>query len=77
MNFHFRTQQGIAPLTDAEATTQVANDREGHGRDLPNAIGANDFPHWTLFIQVMTEAQAAWYKHTLRLSKVWPGRTIR
>ena len=58
VKFHFRTQQGIANLTDAEAAALVANDRESHGRDLLNAIEAGDFPRWTLFIQVMTEAQA-------------------
>jgi Catalase len=56
VKFHFRTQQGITNLTDADAL--VATDRESNGRDLLNAIEAGDFPRWTLFIQVMTEAQA-------------------
>src|SRR3546814_4221852 len=34
VKFHFRTQQGIANLTDEEAAAIVANDRESHGRDL-------------------------------------------
>jgi len=48
VKFHFRTQQGIANLTDAEAEAVVAKDRESHGRDLLNAIEACDFPRWTL-----------------------------
>ena len=48
VKFHFRTQQGIANLTDAEAEALVAKDRESHGRDLFNAIEAGDFPRWTL-----------------------------
>lgn len=32
--FHFRTQQAIQNLTDAEAAALVADDRESHGRDL-------------------------------------------
>ena len=39
-------------------TPLIAKDRESHGRDLLTAIDAGDFPRWTLFIQVMTEAQA-------------------
>ena len=62
VKFHFRSQQGIENLTDAEAESIVAKDRESHGRDLLNAIEAGDFPRWTLFIQVMTEAQAKTHK---------------
>src|SRR4051794_30241720 len=34
VKFHFRTQQGIECLTDAEATELIGRDRESHGRDL-------------------------------------------
>jgi catalase len=73
VKFHFRTQQGIQNLTDAEAEALIAGDRESHGRDLFNAIEAGDFPRWTLFIQVMTEAQARTHRHNpFDLTKVWP-----
>jgi len=73
VKFHFRTQQGIQNLTDAEAEALVAKDRESNGRDLFNAIEAGDFPRWTLFIQVMTEAQAKTHRHNpFDLTKVWP-----
>jgi len=73
VKFHFRTQQGIQNLTDAEAEALVAKDRESHGRDLLNAIDTGDFPRWTLFIQVMTEAQAKTHRHNpFDLTKVWP-----
>jgi catalase len=59
--------------TDAEAEALVAKDRESNGRDLLNAIEAGDFPRWTLFIQVMTEAQAKTQKHNpFDVTKVWP-----
>ena len=48
VKFHFRTQQDIQDLTDAEAEALVAKDRESHGRDLFNAIESGDFPRWTL-----------------------------
>src|SRR5437868_11381772 len=73
VKFHFRTQQGIANLTDAEAASIVAEDRESNGRDLLTAIDGGDFPRWTLFIQVMTDTQARTHKHNpFDLTKVWP-----
>ncbi len=73
VKFHFRTQQGIDSLTDAEAQTVVGADRESHGRDLLESIERGDFPRWTLFIQVMTEEQARHHKHNpFDLTKVWP-----
>jgi catalase len=75
VKFHFRTQQGIANLTDAEAAAKVANDRESHRRDLLNAIEADDFPRWTLFTQVVTEAQATRHKYNpFDLTKVLPKK---
>src|SRR5271154_2762284 len=73
VKFHFRSQQGIENLTDAEAAALVAGDRESHGRDLLNAIEAGNFPRWTLFIQVMSEAQAKTHRlNPFDLTKVWP-----
>ncbi len=59
VKFHFVTQQGIENLTDQEAVELVGNDRESHQRDLFEAIGNGNFPKWKMFIQVMTEEQAA------------------
>jgi len=73
VKFHFRSQQGIENLTDAQAEAVVARDRESHGRDLFTAIEQGDFPKWTLSIQVMTEAQACKHQHNpFDLTKVWP-----
>jgi catalase len=73
VKFHFRSQQGIENLADAEAAAVVAGDRESHGRDLFESIESGNFPKWKLFIQVMTEAQAAQHKHNpFDLTKVWP-----
>jgi catalase len=73
VKFHFRTQQGIENLTDAEAASLVAEDRESHGRDLLGAIEAGHFPRWTLCIQVMTDEQARTHKHNpFDVTKVWP-----
>lgn len=73
VKFHFRTQQGIENLTDAEAEAMIGKDRETHGRDLFESIERGDFPRWTLFIQTMTEAQARDFPfNPFDLTKVWP-----
>ncbi|PTQ11859.1 catalase [Sphingomonas oleivorans] len=72
VKFHFRTQQGIENLSDEEAALVIGSDRESHGRDLFTAIEAGNFPRWTLYIQVMTEEQAAVHSHNpFDLTKVW------
>jgi catalase len=73
VKFHFRTQQGIENLTDAEAEALVGKDRESNQRDLFTSIERGDFPRWTLFIQVMTDEQAkAFPFNPFDLTKVWP-----
>jgi catalase len=73
VKFHFRTQQGIQNLSDAEAEVLVGKDRETHGRDLFETIERGEFPRWTLFIQVMSEeAAAAFAFNPFDLTKVWP-----
>jgi catalase len=72
VKFHFKTQQGIKNLTDAEAEALVGRDRESHQADLYNSIEKGDFPRWTLFIQVMPEKDATKCPyHPFDLTKVW------
>ena len=73
VKFHFRTQQGIKNLTDAEAAETIAHDRESNQRDLYENIEAGNFPKWTLFVQIMPETDAATYHlNPFDLTKVWP-----
>ena len=73
VKFHFRTQQGIKNLTDAEAADTIAHDSESNQRDLYENIEAGNFPKWTLFVQIMPETDAATYHlNPFDLTKVWP-----
>ncbi|WP_442680260.1 catalase [Sphingomonas sp. ASY06-1R] len=73
VKFHLRTQQGIANLTDAEAQQTIGADRESHQRDLFYSIEAGDYPKWTMFVQIMTEDQAASAPfNPFDLTKIWP-----
>jgi len=72
VKFHLVCQQGIKNLTDAEAEALIGKDRESHQRDLYENIEKRDFPRWKLFIQVMTEKDAAACPYNpFDLTKVW------
>lgn len=75
VKFTFKSQQGIENLTDAQAQSTIGRDRESNQRDLYESIESGAFPRWTLFIQVMPEAEAATYHlNPFDLTKVWPHR---
>lgn len=72
VKFHLVSQEGIKNLTDAEAEAIIGKDRESHQSDLYSSIENGDFPRWKMFIQVMTEAQAANMPYNpFDLTKVW------
>jgi catalase len=73
VKFHFRTQQGIKNLTDAEAAEIVAMDRESNQKDLYESIERGDFPKWKMYVQIMPEIEADKVPyHPFDLTKVWP-----
>ena len=73
VKFHWLCQQGIRNLTDAQAATVIAHDRDSSTRDLFNAIERGEFPRWKLCIQVMTQEQARRCAYNpFDLTKVWP-----
>ena len=72
VKFHFRSQQGIHNLSDAEAQALIGRDRESHQRDLYESIERKDYPRWKMYIQVMTEQQAEVSAYDpFDLTKVW------
>lgn len=73
VKFHFKSQQGIDNLSNAEAESVIAKDRESHQRDLYEAIERGDFPRWDFKVQIMPEKDAETYRfHPFDLTKVWP-----
>lgn len=44
VKFHFRSQQGLANLTDQESAAVIAQDRESNQRDLYEAIEKGQYP---------------------------------
>ncbi len=73
VKYHFKTDQGIASFTDAEARAMAAEDPDFHLRDLHDAIARGEHPSWTLEVQVMPFEAAADYRfNPFDLTKVWP-----
>ena len=72
VKFHLASQQGIKNLSDHEAESIIACDRESHQRDLYESIERGDFPRWTFYIQIMTEKEALSCPYNpFDLTKVW------
>ena len=70
--FHYKTDQGIKNLPVDKAGVLAGSDPDYGLRDLYNAIATSNFPTWTMFIQVMTFAQAEkWEFNPFDLTKVW------
>ena len=73
VKFHFKSNQGIKNLTDAQANQLIGADRESHQADLFNALEAGEKPSWQLKIQLMTDQQAQHSPYNpFDLTKVWP-----
>lgn len=73
VKFHFKSQQGIENLTNADSANIIANDRESHQRDLYEAIEQGNYPRWDFKVQIMPEKDAETYRfHPFDLTKVWP-----
>lgn len=70
--FHFKTDQGIKNLSDAQATKLAGENPDYAIQDLYNAIANENFPSWTLHIQVMTIEQAEKLSfNPFDITKVW------
>lgn len=71
--WHFRCNQGIKNLMNAEADTLAGTDPDYSQRDLLHAIDEKDFPSWTVQIQVMKDSEVDNFKYNpFDLTKVWP-----
>jgi len=71
--FHYKTDQKIKNLDVKKAGELSGNDPDYSIRDLYNAIENKNYPSWTMYIQVMTLAQAEKSSYNpFDLTKVWP-----
>jgi len=69
-----RPRRGLATLTDQEAATVIAEDRESNHRDLYESTEKGQYPRWTMYVQTMTveQAEALTDFNPFDLTKMWP-----
>ena len=73
VKYHFKTDQGVEFLTQAEADRIAGEDADYHQRDLYEAIERREFPSWSLKMQIMPFDEAKTYRfNPFDLTKVWP-----
>lgn len=70
--WHFKSNQGIANFTAAQATELAGKDPDCNRRDLYEVIERGDFPSWTVYVQLMSPGQAKTYRFDpFDVTKVW------
>ncbi|MFE6867030.1 catalase [Kitasatospora sp. NPDC057692] len=73
VKYHFKTDQGVDFLTQADADRLAGSDPDLHRQDLWQAIEGGTPPSWTLHVQVMPFDDAPGYRfNPFDLTKVWP-----
>jgi catalase len=73
VKYHFKTDQGIETMTQAEGDEMASLDTDYHHRDLFEHIADGDHPSWTLKMQIMPFDEAKTYRfNPFDLTKVWP-----
>jgi catalase len=73
VKYHFKTDQGIEFLAQADADRIAGEDADYHQRDLYESIERGDLPSWSLKMQVMPFEEAKTYRfNPFDLTKVWP-----
>ncbi|RDG40113.1 catalase [Streptomyces corynorhini] len=73
VKYHFKTDQGIECLTQADADEMAGSDGDHHRRDLYESIASGNAPTWSLKVQIMPFEAAADYRfNPFDLTKVWP-----
>ena len=73
VKYHFKADQGVEFLTQAEADRIAGEDADYHQRDLYEAIERREFPSWSLKMQIMPFDEAKTYRfNPFDLTKVWP-----
>jgi catalase len=72
VQYHFKTEQGIENLTQAQATKLKGDDPDHATRDLYKAIEGGEYPSWRVEVQIMTPEQAKDYRFDpFDITKVW------
>ncbi len=73
VKFHWKTQQGIQSLTQAQANAIQATELGHASKDLRDAIERGDYPEWELNVQIMADTEHPELDFDpLDDTKIWP-----
>ncbi len=73
VKFHLKTRQGHKTMTNEAAARVIGASRETFQEDLFGAIEREEFPRWTVQVQIMPETDAEKTPYNpFDLTKVWP-----
>lgn len=73
VQIHAKTDQGSKTFTNEEAGRLAGAYPDWHTHDLFAAIERGEYPSWTVYVQVLTPAQAERFRWNIfDLTKVWP-----
>jgi catalase len=73
VKYHFKSDQGVEYLTQSDADRIAGEDADFHQRDLYEAIERDEYPSWSLKMQIMPFEVAKSYRfNPFDLTKVWP-----
>ncbi|GMM33006.1 catalase A [Saccharomycopsis crataegensis] len=73
VQIHFKCDQGIKTFNNEQAGDLAGSDPDFAQHDLFNAIKKGDNPSWTVYVQSMTQEEAAKLPFSVfDLTKVWP-----
>lgn len=74
VKFHWKAQEGIKTLSDAEAAKIQARDVNNLSTDLYQAISKGEFPKWDLYVQLLSPKDFDKFDfNPLEATKLWPG----
>ncbi len=77
VQYHFKTDQGIKNLTREDARQLSGADPDHATRDLYEAIERDEFPSWTLEMQILVPEQEKNFPWDIfDITKVWPHTEV-
>lgn len=65
MKYHIISDQEESFLTNAEAATIAGSNRDYDRQDLFEAIENGDYPSWTVYVQLIPEAEGLNYTYDI------------
>lgn len=75
IKLHFKTDQGIKNFTLEEAIMMAGKDPDHATRDLFDNIAKENFPSWSVYVQIMLPTEADKYRiDPFDVTKVWPHK---